>query len=279
MRTDSENIRPAEATPEPESPEKIFRLLDKVRESDSAIVRDDQFEFLTFMDAARSGRGHFGLIDSGRFSGYQMELLGREGVSFYSSDEARTDSEEIGSINKACAKGGSYLAYFLNGELAAEGAGQGGIDFPSLVQLAERGVYLHLSNRNGKRDESLLADLGRSCRKGGSWLVYYHHGPLRADLSGLARTNAWVHLSDRSLEGDEEMEQFRKLARRGKRLVLFVERIRSADFLQEMWRAGVFLRFMTPPAEPGSALEALENKARKKTMNPRAYYISNAFIP
>jgi len=263
----------------PESPEKLFRLLDKVRQSDSAVVRDDQYEFLTFMDAARFRGRHFGLIDSGRFSGLEMESLGRAGVSFYSSDEARTDSEEIVTIRRSCAKGGSFLAYFLNGELAAEGAGRWGIDFPSLVQLAESGVYMHLSNRNGKRDESLLADLGSSCRKGGSWLVYYHHGPLRVDLSGLARTNAWIHLSDRSLEGEEEMAQFRKLARRGKRLVLFVESIRSADFLQEMRRAGVFLRFMIPPAEPGSALAALENKARKKTMDPRAYYISNAFIP
>ena len=263
----------------PESPEKLFRLLDKVRQSDSAVVRDDQYEFLTFMDAARFRGRHFGLIDSGRFSGLEMESLGRAGVSFYSSDEARTDSEEIVTIRRACAKGGSFLAYFLNGDLAVEQVRQGGIPFPSLIKLAESGVYLHVSNRNGKRDESLLADLGRSCRRGGSWLVYYHHGPLRDDLSGLAETGAWIHLSDRSLGGDEEIALCRELARRSKRLVLIVESIRPAGFLQEMWRAGVFLRFMTPPVEPGSALGVLERKARKKTLDTRAYYISNAFIP
>jgi len=262
----------------PETPEKIFRLLDRVRKGGPVNIRDDQYDYLTIMDAARSYGRRIGLIDSGRFSLLQMESIAKAGIAIYSSDEARADIEEIGLIRKACAKGGSFLAFFLNAGLRDEDR-QGKIPFPVLKELAESGVYMHVSNRQEKHDGSRLAELSRSCRRGGSWLVYYHHGPLESFLADLAASGAWIHLSDQSLAKDEDFLFFRELAGRGKRLVLFVEKILPASFLRDMYRAGVFLFFKTPPIDPGSPHEILEKKAGRKKLKVKAYYTSYAFLP
>jgi len=265
-------------TAESETPGKIFRLLDLVRKGGPVIIRDDHYDFPTILDVARSHGRRLVLIDSGRFNGIQMESLGRVGVSFYSSDDARTDIEEIGLIRKACSKGGSFLAFFLNAGLD-EGDRPGKIPLPLLKRLAEGGVYFHLSNLPKKRDGSPLVELSRCCRQGGSWLVYYHHGSLDPFLHDLAAAGAWIHLSDQSLTGDEDLAFFRELAGHGKRLVLIVESLLPESFLRYVYRAGVYLIFKTPPLEPSSRRAALEKKAGRKSLNFRAYYISTAFLP
>jgi len=262
----------------PERPEKIFQLLDRVRKGGPVNIRDDQYDYLTIRDAARSYGRRIGLIDIGRFSLFQMESLAKAGIAIYSSDEARADIEELDSVRKACAKAGSFLAYFLNSGLT-DGNPPGKIPFPSLKELAERGVYMHVSNRQKKQDGIRLEELSRSCCKGGSWLVYYHHGLLDSFLADLAASGAWIHLSDQGLATEEDLLFFRKLADHGKRLVLFVEKTLPLSFLRDMYRAGIFLFFKTPPIEPGSPRDILEKKAGRKKLKVNAYYISNAFLP
>ena len=91
-----------------------FELLARAKKGQDLIVRDDQFEYNSILDAAKSCReqGHrLSLVDSGKLTAYELEWLGEAGADLYTSDRTRSDEREITLVNQACRKGGAVVAY------------------------------------------------------------------------------------------------------------------------------------------------------------------------
>lgn len=264
---------------------KTYELLDRVRTRQDLTIRDDQFEFAVFLDAAvyaRRRRIPMTVLDTGRFPAGELESLARKGVRICTSDEARPRPEELELLVRACRASRSSLAFLLEAELPA-GDGAAPLSARTLEDLVVSGMDLHVSNRARERDPGVLEALAAKSRQGKAFLVYYHHGPLAPELVGPASRGAWVHFSDRGVEDEEAAGLARAVARAaaaaGSRAVVAVERPLAPDVLEGLWDAGAALRFLTPPGEPGSALGAIERKAGRRKIPPRAVYLSDILFP
>jgi hypothetical protein len=264
---------------------RTYELLDRVRMRQDLVIRDDQFDYEPLLDAARYARRRrirMSLLDTGRFGLTELEALVREGVRILTSDEARPRADEWEILLEACRTSRAFLSVFWNGPLpAAEGTG--GIPLQALEDLLARGMDLHVSNLNARRDFLLMAKLAVVSKSGRGYFVYYHHGPLAADLSLLAGRGAWVHLTD---EGSAQ-ETWAGLAAgsaraggaAGARAVVRVERGLPLEVLEELWAAGAALLFLTPPSDDRSLLRPIETRAARRKVPARAYYLSTAFMP
>lgn len=251
-------------------------------------VRDEQYDFSSILDSVRRSRKRgfrFRLIDSGKFSSTELEWLTEAGADLYTSDEARPDAFELELLNKASRRGKAYLAYFHHGPLETEETGEesNSISYPDLQNLAESGAYLHISNREKKRDFSHLNLLSFGCRKRGSWLVYYHHGPLEAPLEELGRNGAWIHVSDKSIQEDEELSLLAEIIKAarvaGTNLVLHLERGLDALILKDIVRSGAFVLFKFSLFDRQSPFRALEKESRRRNLDFRAFYLYTHFLP
>ena len=163
--------------------EKAYKLLSSVSKGQDLTVRDDLFEFSWLLDSVKIARKkgcRFRLVDSGQLDGSQLEWLAKAGADLYTSDEFRCDAFELDLLSRACRKAGSFVAYFHNGllEQVNEEEKSLPITFSALLNLTRSGIYLHLTNKENKRDFSHLNSIAHACQRGGSWVVYYHHGPL-----------------------------------------------------------------------------------------------------
>lgn len=264
---------------------KPFELLAQAGLGRETTVRDDQHEFPALLDAAKTCRStgsRFRLIDTGKLSLSEVEWLGEAGADLYTSDEARPKIEELDLLARACSRGKAVVAYFQNGQIV-EKSSDGANSLEFLAEIGRQGIYLHLSNREKKRDWSGLVELTSACRQGGAWLVYYHHGPLDEGVGSLARSGGWVHLSDRSLPTPEDVssltEMIRESSSKGSRFVLHIEKGLAIDNVQNILRAGAFVLFKTPASDSRSRLWELEQKAKKKKLDFRAYYLFTTFLP
>lgn len=248
-------------------------------------TRDDQAGFSALLDASRTSRrngGRLRLIDTGRFSVFELEWLGEAGTDIYTSDAARPKKEELDLLAKACAKGDAVIAYFHHGEMTGDSA-----DDPSssafLKEIARRGVDLHLSSREKARDFAELAGLAETCRRAGTRLVYYHHGPFGLDLGILAHAGGWIHLSAENLDEEagtallEETARVAAAARSG--IVIHLDRGMPVETLRGLLRSGAFLIFKTPPEDRRSRIRAAEESARKKKLDRRSYYLHTTLLP
>ena len=171
---------------------KTYELLDRIRLGRDLVIRDDQFDPEALLDAARFARSQgirLSLLDSGRSDPSRLEWLIRERARLYTSDEARPREPELARILKTCRSSKTFLAYFQNGPLVAQ-PGVETISFEALKGLISAGMDLHISNRVHARDSGALAELAKNAAAGRSYFVYYHHGPLTAELAGLADTGA-----------------------------------------------------------------------------------------
>jgi len=254
-------------------PEKGYGLLAVAAYGMDLTVRDDQYEFQWLLYIIKANRRRrqqrFRLIDSGKLDVFKLEQLGKEGADFYTSDKVRAKQEEIELINRACRKGSAIVAYsYQNSEETS---------FSTLEELGRCGVYLHLSNRKTKHDFSKLSSLADSCQRGGSWLVYYHYGPLEPSLEDLARNSAWIHISDVSLKEPKDSELLLEIlrARTQKRtnLVLHVEKAWKASQLRDIIKAGAVVLFQSTPSDFKSPLRSLERESQKKKLDFRSYYL------
>lgn len=173
------------------------------------------------------------------------------------------------------------MAYHLRGILAPSQE-PGLLSFSDLRELARSGIYIHLSNKDEKRDFSELAELAYQARKGGSWLVYYHHGPLGVEVKDLARNGAWIHLSDASLSEAADLNLILDAAglsaRAGANLVVHVEKGLALDWLEEISGSGAALLFKILSDDSRRAMRALERKAKKRKLDFRSYYLYPSFM-
>lgn len=270
---------------EKDTADKAYELISLSQAGQDITIRDDQNDFSSLLDAVRICRSRgrrFRLVDSGVLDIFHLEWLGEAGADIYSSDEARTITEELDLIRKSCRRGHAITAYFCHGPFN-EGAGGSPDLFRTLKQAGRIGIYLHLSNRERKRDGVQLEDLARACRQGGSRLIYYHHGKIEPSLKDLARSGAWIHVSDTSFPDGEAFSLLMDVIEEGKaggsRLILHVEKGLSLPELKDIFEAGAHVLFKTPPSDRTSPLRSLEKKARKKKLDFRAYYLYTTILP
>jgi hypothetical protein len=222
------------------------------------------------------------LIDTRKFSLFDLEWLAEAGADIYTSDEARTDKTELDLLVRACARGSSVVAFLQHGALTANLGGVApSIDF--LLEIGRCGVDLHLTNREIVRDFDHLAGLAHACRRAGSYFVYYHHGRPTAGLEEVVRNGAWVHLSDRTFQAEEDAPLLVDLISRataaGSGLILHIEKGQGLSVLRELFRTGAYLLFKTPPSDSWSSLRPVETEARKRVPNFRTYYLFTTFLP
>jgi hypothetical protein len=269
----------------PPEEEKAFALLSRAEKGLEITLRDDQHESASILDAARTVRkrgGRLRLIDTGRFSAFELEWLAEAGADLYTSDEARPNPMELGLLAKACARGGSVIAYFHRGALVRD-PGEGPTSPAFLAAAGREGIDIHVSNRDRPLDPTDLAEIAHACGRGGSRLVYYHHGPFEPGLEALARSGGWIHLSDVDLPADAGtvmlMEIGAAASASGSGLVIHLEKGLTTEILSDLLSAGVFVVFMTPPASRRSTLGALEREARKRALDRRSYYLYADFLP
>lgn len=267
-------------------PERAYKLLSWAARGRAVTVRDDQYHFPWLMDIVKScqkKRCRFRLIDSGKLETFELELLGKAGADIYTSDESRPKTAELELINKACQKSGAILADFHHGPLDKEEPEEDleRIPFSGLERLGRRGIFLHLTNKERERNFLQLGDLARACRRGGSWLVYYHHGPLEQSLGELG--GAWVHIADESLEESQDrdllMEILKTGSSKGANLVLHLGEEWKAYELRDIIKAGAILLFKSALRDYRSPLKPLEKEARRRKLDFRAYYLYPYFLP
>jgi hypothetical protein len=264
---------------------KMSALLSRAEQGLEITTRDDQASFASFLDASRMSRrngSRLRLIDSGRFNVFELEWLAEAGADIYTSDAARPKRMELDLLAKACARGNAVIAYFHWGSLS-----EGEADMPSswafLREIGRGGIDLHLSSREKPRDFVELAGLAEACRRAGTRVVYYHHGPLESGLGALARAGGWIHLSAENLDDKagtallEETARAASAARAG--IVIHLERGWPVETLRNLLRSGVFLLFKTPPEDRRSRIRAVEQRARKRRLDRRSYYLHTTFLP
>lgn len=272
----------------PESQQGAYEILGWASTGEDITIRDEQYEFAWILDSVRRcrKRGYrFRLIDSAKFSCAELEWLAEAGADIYTSEEARPNAFELELLSKACRRGRAFLAYFHQGSLEAEKAKEEhqSLSFSDLQNLGVSGIYIHMSNREKKRDFSYLDSIAFACRNGESWLVYYHHGPLEASLEELGRNGAWIHVSDKSIQADEDLSlvvEIIKAARSaGANLFLHLEKGLDVPALKEVIRAGAFVLFKFSLFDRQSPFRQLEKMARRKKLDFRTFYLYSNFLP
>ncbi len=267
-----------------ELPKKAYELLSWAGKGKDITVRDDQYEFPWLLDSVRLCRkkgARFRLVDSGKLDRSQLEWLAGAGADLYTSDEARAEASELQQVNRSCQKGGAFVAYFHNGPLEPEEESSS-ISFFDLKDMGRGGVYFYLSNREAKREISQLNELAYACRKGGSWLVYYLHGPLENSLEDLARNEPWIHVTDQIFQESEDpalvLDKVTTAISAGARLVLHLEKGLSLSLLGDIIKTQAVVLLKSSLFEKKSPLRALERKMRRR-LDFRAYYLYPTFLP
>jgi hypothetical protein len=266
------------------SPEKAFELFSLLKKKQNITVRDDQYDFSTLLDAVRQFRDRryrFRVIDTGRFDPFELEWIVGDGADLYTSDETRTDVHDLELISAASRKGKAFVSYLIN--RLWENGGDEDATFSDLMNVGQCGAYLHLTNRQQQRDILQVAQLAHNCTQSGSWLVYYHHGPLEKSLLELGHSGAWIHITDQSLEEEESQALVKDiiLSTRSARgnVVLHWDNGNNVAVLDDIVKAGAVVLFKSPLFDYKSPLRVLEKGIRRKRLDFRAYYLHPSVLP
>ena len=267
------------------SPEQGYDLLDLTSSCEDVTIRDEHYDFFWLVDAVRLCRKkgcRFRLIDSGLFDRFRLDWLLLSGAQLYTADDVDRPVDELRSLVLSARKGKGIIAVFIHGKIGAESA-PNQVSNDELSGLARSGLYLHITNRELDRDIRSLCSVAHDCRQNGSWLVYYHHGNLDAALAGLVENGSCVHLSDFSLTEDQDYILFRDLLAVSRTkdipLVLHVEKAQDPSILDEFLREGAHLVFKSGLIDYKSPLKPLYQRARKRHLDHRAYYLYNKDMP
>jgi len=258
--------------------------LDPASDGTTLTLRDDRLAFPAFIDAASSCRRRgirFRLIDQGRLTPSELEWLGQAGADIYTSDRARQALAEFVLMRKSAVRGGALVAYFHHGPLADEPAA-GVVPFEALREMGLSGIDIHISDDKGERDAARLAELADDCSRGGAVFVLYRHGPLGEAQENLARRGAWIHVSNATLAGDDEVrflcDCVDAARKAGSNVILHVDAGISASVAGEIMAKGGIVLFKTPPSDYRSPLRRVEDAAKRFRLSPRSYYLFTDFV-
>ena len=276
---DKEALKEKQQKPQENTPNNNYELLSSVRKGHDLTVRDDQYDFPALLDGIRYCRrkgSRFRLVDSGVFERLQLEWLLKAGADFYSSDEVRKDHKELEALLRSCLKQKSLMAFFIEGAIK-EKEGSESLKFADLVSLGMNGAYLYISNKENERDLSLLEKLADRCCSQGSRLVLYHHGALDPALGAVGGKGAWIHLSSRSIESEEDYPVLKDIVKStrlsGANLIFHLEKKLDYLLLSEIIKAGVYVLFDRIQIDYRSPLKELEQAAARKKLDPHSYYL------
>lgn len=268
---------------EPALPEKAYVLFSLLEKKQNITLRDDEYDFDMLLDAVRRFRDRryrFRLIDTGRFDPFELEWITGHGADIYTSDEVRTSVHDLEFISSASKKGNAFVFYLISGKWEN---GEEDLSFSDLSNVARCGAYLYLTNRQQPRDIQKVARLAYQCAQSGSWLVYYHHGPLESSLLELAQNGAWIHVTDKSLEEEKNHSIVRDMVlssrSAGSNVVLHWDGGENLVFLNDMVQAGAVVLFKSPLFDYKSPLKTLEKGIRRKRLDFRAYYLYPSVLP
>ncbi len=268
-----------------------FTLLDKTQSDFDLTIRDDQFDFYWLQDAVRLNRKkgkRFRLIDSGALEAQQLEWLAEAGADIYTSNSIKRKISELEIIQMSCRKGNSILVYLLKtsfGENGEENGQKKGEEKEGnsllLLNLARNGVYFHVPLRKTEEFPNLI-NLAQECRRGGSWLVYYHQGSFQQELFALAGEGAWIHFSPDSIKEREEdfpyLDLVKLTQKKGANTVFYIDEKPSLSFLYDIMEAGAAVFFFRASFDFKSPFRPLQEKARERELDFRAYYLYPNFI-
>ena len=248
------------------------------------ILRDDQADYLAILDEAKKRRkrgARLRLIDSGRASVLELERLCLSGAEIFTSDKAGRTPSDLINLTAVAQKKGGLIAHFQHGPLLSDSSGAA-LSLDALREAARRGVYLYLSNKTKTRLTEDLIVLAEEGRRGRRRLGYYFHGAPTPDLEELARRGAWIHVSADPKTADSSAAILRDVAAaaaaKGAGLVIHLEQPVPAAALEDLWAAGAYLLFRIPPSDYRSPLRTLEEKAVRRPLDPRAYYLYSEFM-
>jgi len=248
------------------------------------VLRDDQADFFAILDEGRKRRkqgARLRLIDSGHASVLELERLCLSGAEIFTSDGAGRTPDDLTVLNTAAEKSGVLIAHFQHGPLLPDSSG-GVLPLGALRQAARRGICLYLSNKTEARRTEDLIVLAEEARLGRRRLGYYHHGEPTPALEELARRGAWIHVSADPKGVDSSTALLRDVAVQaaaaGAGLVIHLEHVVPAPAIEDLWEAGAYLLFRIPPSDYRSAFRILEEKAARRPLDPRAYYLYNEFM-
>lgn len=265
--------------------EKAFNFLNRSIQGQTITVRDDQYDYSWLMDAVKTHRqrgGRFRLVDSGFLEPGQIQWMAEAGADLYTSDSVGRGEHDLVFFNKACQKGHSITALFHHGPLIGEEEEER-LSFSQLKNLGSSGIYIHISNREHSRDMSLMNELAYSCSKGGSWLVYYHHGPLLSDCVFLAESGSWIHISDQNLTEEEHIHMAMDVQKTahsaGAGLVLVVDSMIKISWLWDIIRSGGFIFFKNRHFDYKSPFRAVQEQALLRLPDFKGYYLNTTALP
>lgn len=250
----------------------------------AAVCRDDQADFPSLRDAAKLRRAagdRLKLIDSGKLAVPELEWLGAAGAEVFTSDRAGRNARDLVLVSDAARKGGARVAYFHHGPFPAT-EGESAVPFADLLELGRSGILLYTSNAKAARDFAALDALSHACAKAGTKLGYYHHGALVAALEDLARSGGWIHVDGRSLSADADAALLSDCAHAaraaGSGVVLHLDSLLDPARLSDFLEAGGHILFLIPPNDYRSSYRPIEERARRRQLDPRASYLFSAFM-
>ncbi len=248
------------------------------------VLRDDQAEFFAILDEARKRRARddrLRLIDSGRVSVLELEQLCLAGVEVFTSDKAGRGLADWVVLSAAAEKGGSSVAHFHYGLLVSNPA-PGVLSLDDLREGARLDIRLYLSNKAVTRSPEDLVSLAEAAREGRRRLGYYFHGTPELWLLELARRGTWIHVSP-----DPQIPDSAKLiltdvaaesAVAGAGLVVHVEQPISEAAFNDLWAAGAYVLFRTPPSDYRSPFRTMEEKAARRVPDTESSYLYTEFM-
>lgn len=261
-----------------------FDFLSRSRSLPEITVRDDQYEFPWLHDAVKACRGQrkrFRLVDSGHLNRDQLEWLGQAGCDIYTDDSVGRSEHDLDVINRACTQGRAILAYFFHGPLDGSQDAEEP-PYSQLIRLGNAGIYIHISNREKSRDLALLASVAHACRRGGGWLVYYHHGEISGGLIDVAESGSWIHMEGDGLNPEGGIQIMRDVLKASQRagtgLVLYVEDEVDITWLWDVLKGGGVLLFRNEHFDFRSPYRAVEEAAHKR-LDHRAYFLDTTHLP
>ncbi|MBS3818899.1 hypothetical protein KGY73_05285 [bacterium] len=268
-----------------QSKNSTFELLSWAQQGQEVTVRDDQYEFLQLLDGiqlCRQKGGRFRLIDSGNLDSFSLEWLGKVGADVYTSSSARKNLQELTFINKGCQKGKALLGFFHQLE-GKEEPKEEGWSWADLMNLGGEGVYIYLVSGKEESDFSSIISLAGECQRGGSWLVYYHHGSVDSQLVNLAENGAWIHVSDQIIQEDNDyrvlLDTVKSAQSAGAGVVFHMEKGLEFSKLLDLSKAGASIMLKPSLMDLRYPFEKIADKARKKKLDYRAYYLYSHFFP
>ncbi|MGB9893536.1 MAG: hypothetical protein ACPLRA_03920 [Candidatus Saccharicenans sp.] len=249
---------------------KLDQQFEGLKNGQRIIIRDDLYEFSDLQqifEAASKKKIAIALLDTGRLSPGEIELLATFPFSFYTSDGTRPDFKELSLLNLVLKSKGCRLFYFLQGKLEENS------------ELFHHGRLFHsiyLSNQGKILDLELVGRLAEEVTSFGTNLVYYHHGNLEEKLTEVSQKNSWIHVSNKNLREETEImieDMLNEITRAGGHLVIHVERSQSYQFLKLLADGGAFLVFHLPPVESSSRLSKLISRWQRKKLAEEAFYL------